>query len=159
LPVEIAPLNVRSATWVAANMREADRREIMCQMHPDAHPYEAGLQCFHMTPEDWRWQAEVNGSPVACYGLARFSYPVWGGWAYGLPSMWRAIPAMSVHLRGLKEDIIAAGCRCVEVHTIKGHKGAHLWIKSLGGRYRIDLPDRGRGGETFELWSWELHEQ
>jgi hypothetical protein len=157
--VTIAPLTLLYATWVATHMREADRREIACQMHPDAELSDAGLACFHMTPEGWRWQAEIDGQPVACFGLARFTYPVWGGWAYGLPTMRRTIPAISRHFLAQRDRIIAEGCRCIEVRSIRGHRGAHLWINSLGGRYRCDLPDRGRDGETFELWTWELSEQ
>jgi hypothetical protein len=140
-------------------MRNEDYREIMCQLPPGSHPTDAGHACFNWTPEEWKWCACIDGSPVAAFGLARVTFPVWTGWAFGLPQMKWAVPAMSRHLVGLREKIIAEGCRCIEVHTIKGHAEAHLWIRQLGGKYRVERGDRGRNGETFELWSWELSEQ
>lgn len=112
-----------------------------------------------MTQPGWRWQANIKGNPVACFGLAQFTYPVWAGWAFGMPSMRRCIPAISRHFRQQRARILAEGCRCIEVRALKTHSEAHLWIKSLGATYRRDLPDRGRDGETFELWDWVYSEQ
>lgn len=156
--ITIEPLNLRTATWVATNMRPRDVDELMCQLPPDATRSDAGMACFFSTGDGWKWQAEIDGSPVACFGVSQLTYTTWVGWGYGLPQMRRAMPQVTRFLKTQLPRLIEAGCRRIEARALKRHEEAHLWLSQLGGIHRFDLPDAGRNGEVFEFWSWELGE-
>lgn len=159
MKITIEPLNLRTATWVAANMRAIDVDELMCQLPPDATKTDAGMACFMATQDPWRWQALIDDSPVACFGVSQLTYPCWVGWGYGLPAMRRAMPEVTRFLKSQLPRLIEAGCRRIEARALKRHTDAHLWLAALGGTYRFDLPDCGRNGETFEFWSWHISEE
>lgn len=158
MKITIDPLTLRVATWVAANMCAKDEAEIMCQMPPGSTKSDAGIACFFSTQAEWMWDAAIDASPVACFGLSPMTVTTWLGWAYGTDRMRRALPAISRHFLSQERRLLDAGCRRIEVRTMKGHDEAHLWIARLGGKHRLDLPDAGRNGETFELWSWQYSE-
>lgn len=158
MKITIEPLTLRSATWVAHNMRPRDVEELMSQMPPDATRSDAGMACFFSTGERWRWEVSIDGSPVACFGVSQLTHPCWIGWGYGRPQMRRAMPEVTRFLKRQLPGLIAIGCRRIEARALKSHGEAHLWLAALGGTYRFDLRDCGRDGEVFEFWSWELGE-
>lgn len=158
MKLEIEPLTLRSATWLAANMRPQDEAELMCQLPPGTSRSDAGAACFFTSGDGWKWQAIIDGSPVACFGVSQLTYTTWVGWGFGRPQMRRAMPEVTRFLKAQLPRLIEAGCRRIEARALKSHEGAHLWLASLGGTYRFDLGDGGRDGEVFEFWSWELTE-
>lgn len=158
MKITIDPLTLRVATWVAANMCAKDEAEIMCQLPEGSAKSDAGIACFFSTQAGWMWDAAIDGSPVAAFGLQQVTVTTWVGWAYGTNGIRRAIPAIGRHFLAQKDRLIAAGCRRIEARVMRDYTEAHLWIRSLGGKHRVDLPDAGRNGETFELWSWQYSE-
>ena len=139
-------------------MRDADRREILCQLPPGTSGSDAAAACFFSTPAGFRFTASIDGQPVAAFGIGPSTFVVYGAWAFGTQRMKRAIPAMNFHIwHDLVPRCIKAGCRRVEVRSLKDHDLAHLWISRMGGiRIPGDLPDHGRDGEVFTLWAWTL---
>lgn len=154
--VLIGPANLRDFTYIGANLREADRREIFCQLPEGTTGSGMAAQVFDGLAGDWTWIASIDGQPVCAFGFQPFTTPVWIGWAWGTRQMVRAIPAVTRHCLEQEMKLIGLGVRRLEVRTIKGHDVSHLWLSRLGCRYRCDLPDHGRNGETFELWAWQL---
>jgi hypothetical protein len=151
----IIPSNPRDVSWLGANMRDEDRAEIMCQMPPEAMGSDAALACHIVSPEDLRFIALDKGEPVAAWGAVPMTHCVWQGWGFGTKRVWRAVPAMRRHIVNVMTPaLIARGCRRFEIRVLKGHGLAHLLTKSLGGKYRCDLPDSGHSGEVLELWEW-----
>lgn len=113
---------------------------------------------FSAVPEQWSWVASVGGQPACAFGFQPFSAAVWMGWAWGTKAMIRTIPAVTRHCLAQEAKLIDLGVRRLEVRTIKGHDVSQVWLSRLGCKYRCDLPDHGRDGETFELWAWQLSE-
>ena len=107
-------------------------------------------------PPDWSWIAYLDGTPAAAFGFQPYTYAVWIGWAFGTRAMVRAIPAITRHCWAQEQRLLDIGARRVEVRSLKGHDIAQAWLTRLGCKWRCDLPDSGRDGETFELWSWQL---
>lgn len=156
--ITIEPLSLRNATWIADNMTPEDQAEIMCQLPPDAKRSDAGAACYFATGQGWGWNALIDDEPVAAFGLSQQTYTTWVGWMFGTKHMKRAVPDICKHFRAQGPRLIEAGCRRIEVRTMKGHKQAHLLIRSLGAIHVTHLPDAGRNGERFELWAWTLTE-
>ena len=153
--VTISRATLRDTTWIGAQMQAGDRREIMCQMPPGALASEAAALCWQASPMA-RWQAEIDGEPVAAWGAMILTYPVWQAWAFGTRRMRRAIPAMRRHIVAAVPEIVALGARRLEVRAMSGHSTAHLLLISLGAKYACELPFSGHGGEVFELWFWTV---
>lgn len=152
--VTIEPATLRDVTWIGAHMQTGDIKEILCQCPPDTNPSAAAAACWHGTQPDWRFVARYRGTPACAFGLMAVTYPVWLGWAFGTGRMWKTMPAATGYLKSRTADIMAAGCRRIEVRALKNYGVARLWIARLGGKFMCDLPDCGNAGETFELWQW-----
>lgn len=154
--VRIVPATLRDVTFIGANLRPADAREILCQVPEGTRGSEFAASAFQTLAEGWSWIAELDGQPVCAFGFQPFTVPVWIGWAFGTRRMIRAVPAMTAHCLAQEARMIEAGVRRVEVRTITDHDLSKRWLAHLGCRKCCDLPDHGRKGEAFELWAWQL---
>lgn len=154
--VLIAPATLRDVTYIAANMRDEDRRELLCQMPDGTTLTEAAVAMHAAMMPGFAWTAALDGVPACAFGYQAFSTPVWVAWAWGTKRMVRTIPAVTPFMLAQGERLIGLGCRRVEARTLKGHGTAQRWLARLGCTWRCDLEDFGRGGETFELWAWTL---
>jgi hypothetical protein len=155
--VTIGPLNLRDITFLGANMRAEDRREIMCQAPKNLSGSQAAAAMFPGLAPDWTWLASLDGNPAVAFGLQPYNVATMIGWAWGTRHLPRCIPAITRHLIAEEPLLIASGFRRIEVRTIKDHDISHRWLYALGARKECDLPEFGRDGETFELWAWTLH--
>jgi len=155
--VRIKPAVFRDISFVAAHMRAQDAAEIYCQFPGSATSLDVAALSYANT--DHAYCAWLDGSPVAAFGFspATPAGTVLSAWAFGTRAFTRAVPAISRYgAQVVAPLLVADGVRRVEVRSIKGHDIAHKWLHSLGARREAELCDWGRGGETFELWSWTL---
>lgn len=151
--VVIERAGVREISFVAAHMRDADRREIYCQRANDnarelatTSAYVSPLHCY---------AAFEGGSPIAVYGASEQHPRMWTAWAFGTPRIRRAIPAISRHIREHVIDaLLASGANRVEVRSIADHDIAHRWLESLGAEREGLLKGFGRNAEDFVLYAW-----
>lgn len=151
--IAIARARLREVSFVAAHMREADRREIWCQW-PDRDAAALAWAMTRSSP-DHCWAAFEAGSPVAAFGLTEQHPGLWQAWAFGTKRLRRAVPAISRHALGvIRPDLIARGANRVEARSIAGHDLAHRWLESLGARRQCLLEAYGRNGEDFVLYAW-----
>jgi hypothetical protein len=151
--VDIIPANLRDCTYVGANLRSHDRREILCQLDPGVSGSHALAFIHQITPAEWLWVAAYRNQPAAVFGFQRATAAVWVAMCMGTSKLRKCVPAITAHMTGLEPRLIAAGCRRIEVRAIKGHDIARLWLKRLGCQHVCDLPESGREGEEFELWA------
>ena len=156
--IEIHPATRRDVTYIAVNMREHDKREVMGVLPEWMAPGQAGLLVDHATPEGFKWVASYKGDPVCAFGVAPQSdlTPwLWSAWAFGTTRMWRVIPAVSRYsLRVWPRLLIEAGCTRVEVRSSVDHDIAHRWLEGLGAWQEAILSNYGRDGEDYQLWAW-----
>lgn len=154
--VRIEPANLRDCTYIGANLREEDRREIMCQLPDDVSGAAMAASVFAGAPEPWTRIASLDGQPVAAFGFMPFTVPVWLAWAWGTKLLPRVAPAITRWCWEEEQQLLELGVRRVEVRTIEGHHQAHRWLESLGCKRVCDLPDHGRNGELFHLYAWTI---
>jgi len=151
--IEIRPGTLRDVSFIAANMRDEDWREIHASGPMDDRA-EAGIMC-HIASE-FSWTAWIKDDPVCAFGFARSGLPwVWSAWAFGTDRMKRAVPAVTRFGRETASRLLLeAGARRCEIRSIADHDLAHRWLQGLGAHLECELPGYGRNGETFVLYSW-----
>src|SRR5215510_13846262 len=148
--IEIVPASLRDATYLAANLREPDVRELACQLDPEIDIAEAAVQLMLNAPISHI--VRRNASPIAAFGAVPLTHVVWQLWAFGSKDLWRAIPAISKHFWFMADTMIAMGIRRLEVRAWQGHDLAPLWLRAVGCTHVADLSDHGHSREVFELW-------
>jgi hypothetical protein len=148
--IEIVPATIRDLTFIAANLRAEDWREIECQLADGVGRGE--VAAYGLAGE--AWVATMDGQPVAAFGAAAMAYSVVSVWAWGTKRMARTVPAIT---RFIVEDCvprwIEAGVTRAEARSIEGHETAHRWLRSLGGQEQ-PCPAWGKRGEDFTLFWW-----
>lgn len=149
--VSIQTANLRDLTYIAANLRPMDWREIACQIPGDMSRTElAALAGSHGEA----WTASLDGQPVAAFGVSPIAASVLSLWAWGTPRMRRAVPAISRYVNGeLASRWVRDGFTRVEARSIEGHHEAHRWMRSFGAK-SVPCPGWGKGGENFILFWW-----
>lgn len=156
MTVEIRPATIRDATWIAANMRSEDVREILATANVGSLT-EAAIACVVTSP-DYAWCAYHRAEPAGCFGVSHVS-PLQphlrSAWAWGTDRFKRVAPAITrFSVREWPRRLIADGVTRVEVRSIEGHDIAHKWLSAIRARHEADMPNYGVNGETFQLWSW-----
>lgn len=154
--VLIQPASMRDMTYIGANLRDEDRREIMCQLPPGISGAGMAASVLATVPEDWTWIATLDGQPAAAFGFQPITVPVWCAWAWGTRHLPRVMPAITRWCWGLEDRILEYGVRRLEARSIAGHHAAHRWLEQLGCKRVCDLPDHGRNGELFHLYAWAI---
>lgn len=148
--------SLRDVSFVAANMRAADRREIEASVGP--------FQPEALAMRALRWPgmtyvATIGDQPaIACGVVIGPDQPHLGyAWAFGTDRMRRAVPDLSRFMAGeWREALIARGVHRVEVRTIADHDLSHRWLNSLGARFEAELINHGRNREPFHLYAWTV---
>lgn len=157
MKVEIREGNLRDICFVAANLRDQDRREIFATALLESGS-QAGAMSF-LTSPGFCWTAWIDGQPVAAFGVSQGN-PVHQphlryAWAYGTDKFKRATPAITRFcVQEWPKRLIAEGVTRVEIRSIADHDLAHKWLKSIRAKHEADMPNYGVNGESFQLWSW-----
>ncbi len=140
-------------SFVAANMRDMDWKEIRCQLPEERRGMAAEIVFYAGGPH--RYAGVLNGCPVAVWGMFELRPGLWTAWAYGTDRLGRVAPLISKHIfETVVPDILARGARRVEVRSLKGHSHVDGWLSRMGGVLECEMPDYGANGETFNLWAW-----
>lgn len=155
--VDIRPGTPRDLCFIAANLRDEDRREIFASAVL-ASATEAAMLSWYSSGPDWSWTAWLDDQPQAAFGIS-FISPLQphmrSAWAWGTDSFKRCAPAIT---RFCKQEwphrLIPEGVTRVEIRSLKGHDIAHRWLAALPARYEADLINFGVNGETFQQWAF-----
>lgn len=154
--VAIKPVNLRDITYIGANLRPDDAKEVLCQCPAGTTGAAAAAAIFPAVPADWAWVATLDGNPACAFGFQPQTAAVWAAWAFGTARMPRVMPAVTRHFLEQEKRLLELGIGRLEVRTLKGHIQAQAWLTRLGCRYEADLPDHGINRQLFELWAWTL---
>ena len=151
MPVTIAPATLRDMTYVAANMREADWREIAAVFPGSAGEIAASLLA---ASPDLAWIASLEGNPACAFGIARLLPGLGSGWAYGtrrLPLVMKTVTRFC--LRKVRPQLLLAGFRRIEVRSALDHDLSHRWLEHLGFAREGVARDYGAGGLDFTTYA------
>lgn len=146
---------MRDASFIAANMRDEDFREIAC-LWKDWDTRALGVCALETAVPGMVWSVWYDGQPAAAYGFSRasaFDPEHWQAWAFGTDRFRRCVPLITRHLTDLR-PVVERECRRLQVISHKDHDIAHRWIRTLGGKREGILRYYGRGGEDFCLYAW-----
>ena len=151
--ITVRPGSVRDITYVAANMRDADRREIFCQ-RADEDVRALAMTMSYVSPVHC-YAAFEDCSPIAVFGASEQHPNMWTAWAFGTRRLRRAVPAITRFVRSrIAGALLDCGANRVEVRSIAGHDIAHRWLETLGAEREALLRGFGKGGEDFVLYAW-----
>lgn len=154
--VEIRPGTLRDITYVAANLRKWDTKEIFASAALES-PTQVGLLSYYGSL-GWCWTAWLDGQPHAAFGVARMSdlQPhLRSAWAWGTDRFKRCAPAITrFSMKEWPSRLIGEGVTRVEIRSLKGHDIAHKWLSAIRARREGEMTNYGVNGETFELWAW-----
>jgi len=154
--IEFREPTLLDVTYIGANLRPEDRRELLCQVPAGLTASSAMAIMLDGLAPEWTWVASLDGQPVAVFGFQPFTVPVWVAFALGTRRITRVIPAITRWCWDQEQRLIDAGVRRLEARSIAGHHSAHRWLERLGCQRVCDLPDSGRDGELFHLYAWHL---
>ncbi|CTQ53132.1 hypothetical protein LP7551_01653 [Roseibium album] len=151
---------MRDVSFVAANMRTEDLREISC-LWKDWDTRTLGICALETAVPGMVWSIWYEGQPAAAYGFSRasaFDPDHWQAWAFGTDKFKRCVPLITRHLNSLR-PVIEEDCRRLQVLTLSDHDIAHGWIEALGGKKEGVLRSYGRDHESFCVYAWVQDEQ
>lgn len=150
--IDIRPGVLRDVSFVFANMRDGDRREVMCQLDEGTKTYEVAY--WSLMSGDC-WVAYWRDKPVMTFGAMKLNAAAASVWAIGTPKAWRVIPAVT---RFFTMDVVPAlmakGYVSMEARSIADHTDAHRWMESTGAKRWGEPYPYGRGGEEFITFRW-----
>lgn len=147
----IHPANTRDATYVMANLRPDDRHEVLCQLRHDN--LTALGMAMMQTP--YAWVAYHEGTPAAFFGATPASSTGVTAWGLGTTKLRHVIRSVTLFCNGpVKQQLIKDGYRWAEARAPVSNRAAGRWIKRLGGRHGMILPDYGNDGEDFIMYRW-----
>lgn len=148
--IELVPGSIASVSYVFSNMREVDRREILCLL-PDeitAGQFAAGAMLHSPVV------AMLKGNPVAVYYLSPVSVSVAFVSMFGTPLMLRAVPAMTRAILELEiPNWHANGFLRFEARSHIDHAQAHSWLENCGAVREGILKSMGKHGEDFVMYA------
>lgn len=138
------------ALYVAANMRESDRREIGAT-RADESPERLAFDATH---SQFAFAAG-QGEPIACIG-ASFRWPgVFQAWMFATDAFEAVgFPLTRWVRRIMMPQIRLAGAHRVHCYSIEGHDDAHRWLERLGAVHETTHLRYGKGGEPFRVYAW-----
>jgi len=147
----IQPLTLPAALYVAANMRDADCREIFAT-RPDEDRERLAADA---AGSQYAWCAG-EGEPIACIG-ASFRWPgVYQVWMFATDAFSAVgFPLTRWVRRIMIPALERAGAHWAHCYSIEGHDQAHRWLEEgLGAMHEFTYPKYGKRQEPFRLYSW-----
>lgn len=152
----IKPATLRDVCFIAANMRDQDRQEVMATALVQSMT-QAGAMSFYSS-QDWCWTAWLDDQPVGAFGISYgnpFQPHIRQAWAFGTKRFKRSVPEITRFIRANWFDaLIAEGVTRVECRSMLGHDIAHRWLTALGAHPECEMRNYGTGGQTFIQWVW-----
>ncbi len=156
MQVEIRPGTLRDLCFIAANIRDQDRREIEATALVSSMT-EAAFLSWHTSGPEWSWTVWLGDQPHGAFGVSYIS-PMQphlrSAWAWGTNRFKRCVPAITRFcLAEWPARLIGEGVTRVEIRSLKDHDIAHRWLKGMGARHEGLMTGYGTQGEDFELWA------
>lgn len=152
--VEIVDAVIRDASFVMANMRPRDRREVMCQIPEGTKMHEAA---YGLVMASDAWVAKLDGQPVAVFGTTPLTVCARMVWALGTKRMRKVVPAITRKLRDEHiPELVAGGLVLLEARSLEDHHEAHRWMEGTGARPVTAPFEFGKGRERFVIFHWSL---
>jgi len=149
--ITIRPATLRDMTFVAANMRQADRREIGAVIQ-ESDTY-VGYALF-ASSDGLAWVAWLDDEPVCCFGVSKLFTGLGSGWAYGTRRMRKVMGVVTrFALRDVRPMLIRQGFRRIEVRTAVDHDLSHRWLERLGFAREGIAVDYGMDGLDFVTYA------
>lgn len=151
---EVGPANVRDVSFIAGNLRDNDKTEVLCQLPEGITPQQIGYIC---TRPGTSWIAYLNNKPVMVFGFDPLTLAgnVINAWAFGTKDSHKIIHPLTIWIReNLLRDWIRQGVTRLEARSFVEHTEAHRWLKSAGAIEEGALLDLGRNGEQFIQFAW-----
>lgn len=146
----ITEANLRDMSYICANMREQDRREIHAVID---EPPAVIAWMLHESSPSFRWVAYYDGQPVCAFGVSTLFAGVGSGWAYGTKDMAKVMRRVTFFCQRSASRRAAAVFRRIEVRTSVDHDLSGRWLASLGFRQEGIADDYGRGGMAFVTYA------
>lgn len=153
---EIRTATPRDICFVAANIRDQDRREIEASAVLSSMTEAAMLSWY--SSQGFCWTVWLDGQPHAAFGVGYGSAlqpHIRSAWAWGTDRFKRCVPAISRFcVKEWPSRLIGEGVTRVEVRSLKDHDIAHRWLAGLRAKREAVMENYGVHGEAFELWAW-----
>lgn len=151
--VTVRPACLAHASYVTANMRDEDKREIYCQLPDGMKSYEVA---HLMLMSGDAFVAYLDDLPVLFFGAHPLNVCTLEAWAVGTKHTRRVLHAATRHLiTDFGPQAIAAGFRTMECRSHVEHKEAHRWLESTGAVVNGAPFVYGKEGENFVLYRWD----
>lgn len=158
MKVSIQLATVRDASFIVANMREPDRRELLPLMPPDITATEM-VDAGFGTGGGEAFVALYGDEPAAVFGFtpATPAGNVLSAWAFGTRRMWRVIPAIT---RFVAVDLLPHwerdGVTRMECRALASNLLAMRWFEATGAHEECLVPGYGRANETYVQFAWTM---
>lgn len=155
MSVEIRPLTPMAATYIAAYIRDTDRRELEAYQPGGSV---AELAAVLSVSPGWKFYAAADDVPVFAFGVVTHPWSPHTGsaWGFGTDKTRKVIPKITDFVReALIPELVDKGIRRVEVRALETHTSSFNWLaKRLGALPECDLRQAGANGETFVQLAW-----
>lgn len=146
----IEPATLRDMSFIAANMREADRREIGAIIQES--PTVIACMLYEASP-GFRWVAWLDGQPVCAFGVSTMFAGLGSGWALGTKDMPHVMRAVTRFCLQKAARYAVRAFRRIEVRTAVDHDLSHAWLRCLGFVREGIAVDYGTGGLDFATYA------
>jgi len=148
---------ITQATWpdaiyVARNMREDDRAEVMATRWSD-DPYDFAADCMRL-PGVRLVARSGDGVPVAIGGVANWQPGVGQAWLVGTADVGLIGSEIAKSCRKSIEALFDTGTiHRIQAFSAATHTRAHRWLKAIGLHEESRLPMYGKNGEEFIIFA------
>lgn len=151
--VRIEPACLAHASFIAANMREADAREIYCQVPDGTKSYEIAGMLLHSGDA---FIAYLDDLPVMFFGAHPTNVCTLEAWAIGTAKTRRVLHAATRYmLTNFADPAVSQGYLSMECRSHVDHVEAHRWLESTGAIVNGTPFVYGKSNEKFVLYRWD----
>jgi hypothetical protein len=147
---QIETATLRDLSYIAANLRPDDRRELEAQM-PGASPVDIAI--IHLPAMSFI--VELDGNPEMAFGAVEQRTGLWCAWSWGTRSASRCMPAFVRFFHDhVRPAVLRAGAHRVEARALADNVDGQRTLIRLGATRRCILPGYGVHGQEYILYDW-----
>jgi RimJ/RimL family protein N-acetyltransferase len=152
--IEAKPLNWFALEWIALNLRDRDKQEILGNM-PTDNPLEVAAIVMHATAKKGvGWIGWLNSRPVAALGVFEQWPGNWQIWSFGTDDYRRAAPVFNRKFDLAMQYAIDHGCHRMECRSHANHVESHRLLTALGAEREGPLRQYGKDKADYIVFSW-----
>lgn len=137
--------------FVAANMREEDKKEIYATRWKE-DPALLAIDCI-MGSTGFCWTIGKD-EPIAAVGACPMWPGVWSAWMFATPRFSEVGLTTTKFIKKEMITILKPVSHRVQCHSWSEHKYAHKWLAVLGAKRESVLKKYGKNQERFFLFKW-----